>query len=126
MSVSLEAGDSTPLYIKAEQDHVTVGYHIFLAFLAHLASITRALFAAAGHVIGIRDGLGADKALFKIRMDHARRRWRQRALAHGPSAGFLGGGGEEGDEVQQRVAGVDDAGETGFLQPQGGESVSRS
>ena len=66
MDVSREAGDSTPLYIKAEQDHVTVDYHIFLAFLAQLADVACALFAAAGDEIVITDGLGANETLLEI------------------------------------------------------------
>jgi hypothetical protein len=42
-------------------------------------------------------------------MDHAGRRRRFGAAVDGPGAGFLGADGEIGDEVEQLVAGADQA-----------------
>ena len=51
--------------------HVAVGDDVFLAFQPQLAGIARAGFAAERDIVGIGDGLGADKALFEIGMDDA-------------------------------------------------------
>src|SRR5262245_43550561 len=46
---------------EAEVHHVAVGDGVLLAFEPELAGIACARLAAAGHVVVIRDGLGADE-----------------------------------------------------------------
>ena len=53
--------------------HVAVGDDIVLAFEAELARLARARLAIRGDIIGVGDRLGADKALFEIGVDDARR-----------------------------------------------------
>ena len=57
------------LHIKPEVHDVAVGDDILLAFQPELAGFARAGFALVGDVIGIGNGFGADKALFKVGMD---------------------------------------------------------
>jgi len=56
-------------------------------------------------------------------MDDARGSWPLGAAVDGPGAGLLRADGEIGDEVQQLIAGADQAIEAGFLQPQRFEKV---
>src|SRR5688572_24110861 len=100
--------------VEAEQHHVAVLGDIVLALGAELALVARARFAAAGEEIVIGDGLGADEAALEIGMDDARGLWGLRALLDRPGARLLGSGGEEGDEVEEIVAGADDLAEAGF------------
>src|SRR3984957_3858112 len=102
---------------KAEMQDVAVGDHIVLAFEAELARLARAGLAAIGDIIVIGDGFGADKAFFEIGVDDAGRLRRPGSLFDRPRARLLWPRGEEGDKVQERVTGANDAAETGFAQP---------
>src|SRR3546814_16267748 len=64
------------------------------------------------------DGLGADEAAFEVGVDDAGGLRRLGALLDRPGPRFLRPRREEGDEVEELVAGADDAGKAGFLQPQ--------
>ena len=99
---------------EAEMQHVAVLHHIFLAFQAELAGLARARLALVGDIVVIGDGLGADKALFEIRMDDARRSRAARALLDGPGAGLFRADGEIGHQMQELVARADDPVEAGF------------
>src|ERR1044072_4143049 len=96
---------------KPEMHHVAVGDLVLLAFEPQLPGLARAGLAAALDVIVVGDGLGADEAALEIGVDRARRLRRARPLGHGPGARLLRAGGKERDEVQQRVAGADQAAE---------------
>ena len=104
------------LSVEPEMHDVAVGDDIFLAFQPQLAGIAGAGFAAERDVIGIGDGFGADKALFEIGVDHAGGGRRLGAAVDGPGPRLLRPDGEIGDEVEQLIAGADQAVETGFLQ----------
>src|SRR3546814_11006700 len=54
-------------------------------------------------------------------MDRARRLGRLCALLHSPGPRFLGADGEEGDQVEEVVAGANDAGEAGFMKAEFGQ-----
>ena len=95
---------------------VAVGDDIFLAFQPQLAGVAGAGFATQGDIVGIGDGLGADKALFEIGMDHAGSRRPLGAAVDGPGARFLWPYGEIGNEVEQLVAGADQAVEAGLFE----------
>jgi hypothetical protein len=97
---------------------VAVGHDVFLAFQPQLAGIAGAGFAAEGDVIGVRNGLGTNEALFEIGMDNPRGGRRPCAAVNGPGPRFLRADGEIGDEIEQLIAGADQAVETGFLQPE--------
>src|SRR5208337_1901633 len=103
--------------------HVAVGDDIFLAFEPEFARLASARLAVAGDIIVIGDGLGADKTFFEIAMDDARRRRRLRAGLNGPSASFLRADSEIGDQVQQAVAGADDAVEARLVETDGFEII---
>ena len=110
------AGAAPVSDVEAEQHHVAVLDDIFLAFGAHLAGLLRSRLAAEADEILIGDGLGADEAALEIGVDDPGRLRRLRAVLDRPGAGFLGAGGEEGDEVEEVVAGADDPGEAGLLE----------
>src|SRR5262245_45877035 len=99
--------------IKPEMHHVAVGDDIFLAFEPELAGVAGTGFAVQRDVVGIGDGFGPDKTLLEIGMDDAGRRRRLGAAVNGPGAGFLRADGKIGDEVEQLVAGADQAVEAG-------------
>ncbi|GCC44110.1 hypothetical protein chiPu_0028095, partial [Chiloscyllium punctatum] len=101
------------LGIKSEMHHVAIGDDVVLAFEPQLAGIACAGFAVAGDIILIRDGLGADETLLEIGMDHAGGGRRLGAAVDGPGTRFLRADGEIGDEVEQPVAGADQAIEPG-------------
>ena len=65
---------------KPEMQHVAVGDHVVLAFEPQLAGIARAGLAAAGDIVVIADGFGADEAALEIGMDDAGRLRRLGAL----------------------------------------------
>ena len=88
---------------------VAVGDHIVLAFEPEFAGLARARFAPVADIIVVGDGLGADEALLEIGMDDAGGLRGFCSLLDRPGARLLRPGGEEGDEMQERVAGADDA-----------------
>src|SRR6266404_2060167 len=108
--------DPSGSQIEAEMHDVAVLDDVFGAFEAHLAGILGALLAVARDEILIGDGLGADEAFLEIGMDDAGRLRRLAAPGNGPALCFLRADGEEGHEVEQRIAGADDAGETGLIE----------
>src|ERR1700761_6424143 len=104
--------------IEAEVKDIAVLNDIFGTFEAHLARVLRALLAAIGDEVVIGDGLGADEALLEIGVDHARGLRRLGAVPHRPGMRFFRSDGEEGDEIEQAIAGMDDARETRLAKPQ--------
>ncbi len=98
--------------------HVAVGDGVFLAFQPQLAGVARASFTAERDIVGVGDGLGADKAFFEIGVNDAGRGRGPGAAVDGPGARLFRADGEIGDEVQELIAGADQAVEPGFLQPQ--------
>src|SRR5205085_6859271 len=89
----------------------------------HLAGILGALLAATGDEIGIGDRLGADKALLEIAVDDAGGLRRLGAARDRPGARLLWAGREEGDQIEERVAGTDHLVEPGFAKPERGEKL---
>src|SRR4029077_7328070 len=107
------------LDVEAEVEDVPVLDDIFLSLGPHLAGFLGALLAAAGDEILIGDGLAADEAALEIRMDDAGRLRGAGAAVDSPGPRFLRPHGEEGDEVEQLVARMDDTVEAGLFQPEG-------
>src|SRR3954447_18887944 len=98
------------LDIKAEVENIAVLNGVVPAFRPHPAGFLGALLAAAGHEIGIGDGLGADGAALEVAMTETVRPRRLGATPDRPGARLLRPGGEESEQVEQRVAGTDQAG----------------
>ena len=65
-----------------------------------ITEFARASFAFQGDIIGVSDGLGADKAFFKVRMNDAGSLRCARAIFDGPGAGFFWAHSEIGDEME--------------------------
>src|SRR5690242_11853487 len=86
------------------------------ALKPHLPRVLGALLAAAGDEIRIRNCLGADEALLEIGVDDAGGLRRLGAVPHRPGMRFLRADREEGDEIEQAIAGVDDAREAGLAE----------
>src|SRR6185437_12548716 len=105
-------------HIETEVKNVAVLDDVIGAFQTHLAGILRALLAAAGDEVLISDGLGPDEALLEIGVDHACGLRRLRAVPHGPGMRFFRPDGEESDEIEQAIAGMDDAREAGLAEAQ--------
>src|SRR5215831_12862934 len=97
-------------------EDVAVLGDVVLALGAHLAGVLGALLAAAGDEVGIGDGLGPDEAALEVSMDDAGRLWRRGAAPHRPGLRLLRSGREEGEEVEQLVAGADHLRQTGLLE----------
>src|SRR5713101_501225 len=97
------------LHVESEIKYITILDHVIRTFQPHLARLFRALLAALRDKIGIGDGLGADEALLEIGMNRAGRLRRLGALRHRPGMRLLGPDREEGDEVEQPIARMDDA-----------------
>ena len=100
--------------LKRNKQDVAVLDDIVLALGAHPARLLGAGLAAVADEILIGDGLGADEAALEIGVDDAGGLGRLGAFLDRPGARFLGAGGEEGDQMEQVVAGADDAGEAGL------------
>src|SRR5438128_300145 len=107
--------------IKAEMHDVAVLDDVLRAFEPHLARILGALLAVARDEILIGDGLGADEAFLEIGVDDAGRLRRLAAPRNRPGLRFLRADGEEGHEVEQRIAGANDAGEAGLGEAERGQ-----
>ena len=94
---------------EAEMQDVAVGDDVVLALEAELARFASPRLAAIGDVVVVGDGLGADEAFLEIGVDDAGRLRRFRPFLDRPGPRFLRADGKESDEVQEVVAGADDA-----------------
>src|SRR5579875_3303418 len=88
------------------------------ALQAQAAGFPGALLAAMGDKILVRDRLGANEAPREIAVDPAGRLPRRGAAFDGPGARLLRADREKGDEVEEPIAGPDDAGKPAFGQPE--------
>src|SRR5436190_22720903 len=108
-------------HVEPEVEDVAVLDGVVLALEPQLAGIARARLAVQRDIVVVGDGLGADEALLEVGVDHAGRLRRAGLAPYRPGARLLRPDGEEGDEVEQGVAGSQDPREAGFLQPERGE-----
>src|SRR5271165_4342544 len=99
--------------------HIAVLDDIILAFEPEFAGLPRPRFALKRGEIRVGYGLGANKTLFEIGVDHASCLWRPGSLRDGPGAGFLGPHSEKSDQPQKPITRPDDA-----VQPRLGEANS--
>ena len=111
--------------IEPEMDDVAVLDDVFLAFVASLAGLLRAVFAAIGDIVVIGDRVGADEAALEIRMDDAGGLRGLGAARDRPGAGLLRSNREIGDEIEELVAGADQTVEAGFLETERREEFLR-
>src|ERR1700722_10225513 len=102
---------------ETEMQDVAVGDYIVLTFKTELSRLTSPGLAPIRDIVVIGNGLGADKALFEIRVYDAGRLRPSGSLFDRPRARFLGPHGEECDKMQKRVTGADNAAQTGLRQP---------
>src|ERR1700733_8741578 len=92
---------------EAEMHDVAVLHNVIFALKPHPAGVARSGFSAACHVIVVSDGLGADKATLEIGVNDASGLRRLRSAGNSPGPRLLRPGGEESDEIEQRIAGAD-------------------
>src|SRR5437762_1510695 len=93
--------------VKAKVHDVAVPHYVLAAFESHLTGFLRALLALACDVIHVGDYLGADKALFKVGVDHAGRLRGGAPMADRPCTHFLRACGEKRVEPEKLVTGMD-------------------
>src|SRR5271155_4360598 len=104
------------LDVEFEEEDVTVFDDVLFAFAAEEALFFDGLFAAVEEEVVGGVGVGFDETLFEVGVDDACGAGGFGAAADGPGADLLYAGGEVGDEVEQRVGGVDEAVEAGLLE----------
>lgn len=96
--------------------NVAIFHNIPFSLSAHLARFFGPLFAGIFHVILVGYRFCANKAAFEIAVDYASRAWGKSAGRNCPGAGFFRTNGEVGFQVQQIVAGADQAVQPCFFQ----------
>src|SRR5439155_2386420 len=92
-------------HIEAEMHDVAVLHDVIGAFEAHPAGVLGALLAAMRDEIGVGDRFGADEALLEIAVDDPGGLRRLGAARDRPGARLLRAGGQESEQIQERVAG---------------------
>src|SRR5690606_3651371 len=83
--------------------------HVVLPLGADEALLTGGLLGPGGDEVVPGEGLGADETALEVAVDLAGGLGRARALAAGPGADLLLARGEEADQVEEPVAGADQA-----------------
>lgn len=76
------------LHVELEVHYIAILHDVIFAFLAKLASIAAALFAAQRNIVFIRSSFRFDEAALKIGMDNASGLGSLRANGNGPGARF--------------------------------------
>ena len=76
------------LYIKTEQNHISVLHDVFLALRTHKSLFFCGIHASAGHKIVIVYNLCPDKAAFKIAVDFSGSLRCLGAYFNGPCSGL--------------------------------------
>src|SRR5260370_42670886 len=103
---------------------VAVGHAISLSLEAHLTRVTGTALAAERHIVIVGDGLGADEAALEIRMYDGGGLRRLGPARDRPRCRLLRAGGEIGDQIEEPIAGADQAGEAGLRETDCGEIVA--
>src|SRR5205814_8835634 len=115
------AGEKTRLHSEPEVDDVTVLDDVVLALEPQLPRLAAPRLAPEAHELVVGDHLGADEAALDVAVDLARRLEGRRAAADRPGAALVLAGGEEAHQVEERVAGADEAGARALGEAQIGE-----
>ena len=101
---------------KTEVHDVAVLDDVVLALEPHLAGFLGAGFAIERDEIVVGDGLGANKSLLEVGMDDAGGLWCPGAGRHRPRARLLRANGKVRQQVEQVIAGADQAIEARLFQ----------
>ena len=109
------------LDVEFEEEDVAVFDDVLFAFGAEEAVFFDGLLAAVFEEVVGGVAVGLDEALFEVGVDDAGGSGGFGAALDGPGADLLHAGGEVGDEVEERVGGVDEAVEAGFFEADGFE-----
>src|SRR6266550_7793762 len=104
--------------VEPEVHHIAVADDVRGALEPHAASVLGTLLAATSDEILVSDRFGANKAPFEIAVDLAGCLRRPGPSLDGPGVRFLRAGGEKGHQAEERIAGTNDAGQTGLLKTQ--------
>lgn len=103
------------LHIKQEIQYVAVFHNVIFTFCAHFTGFFCTLFAFVLDEILKCDGLGADKAFFKVGVDFTGCLRGGCADRDSPCTDFFHTGGEIGLQVKQGVTGADHAVQARFF-----------
>ena len=109
------------LNVELEEEDVSVLNDVLFAFGAEEAGFFDGLLAAVFEEVRGGVAVGFDEAFFEVGVDDTGGSGGFGAAADGPSADFLHAGGEVGDEVEERVGGVNEAVEAGLFEADGFE-----
>ena len=90
-------------------DDVAVLDRVVLAFESELPRFTTASFALVLDEVGVGNHFRADETPFDVAVDPARGLARRGAATNGPGPALVVAGGEERDQVEERVARPDEA-----------------
>src|SRR5947208_8789000 len=104
------ATKSSRLHREPEVDDVAVLDDVVLALEPQLPRLAALGLAPEAHELVVGDHLGADEAALDVAVDLARRLEGRRAAADRPGPALVLAGGEEAHQVEERVAGADEAG----------------
>ena len=122
-AVALSYFLSDQLDIEFEEEDVAIFDDVFFSFGAEEAGFFDGLLAAVLEEVVGGVAVGFDETLFEVGVDDAGGSGGFGAAADSPGADFLHAGGEVGDEVEERVGGVDEAIEAGLLEAEGFEEL---
>ena len=96
---------------------ISVLCYIFFPFNSEFPGFFHALFTAEVNEIVVFYHFGADKAFFKVGVDHSGALGGLRSAQECPCPHLIGTRSEEGLQVKQGVCGPDQTRDSGFLQP---------
>src|SRR2546422_4331970 len=119
--IATGGGEKARLYREAEVDDVAVLDDVVLALEPQLPRLAALGLAPEAHELVVGDHLGADEAALDVAVDLARRLEGRRAAADRPGPALVLAGGEEADQVEERVAGADEAGACALGEAQVGQ-----
>src|SRR5438128_10958536 len=107
---------------EAKMDDVAVVDDVVLPFQPELPRLAALHLAPQADEVLVGHHLGADEATLDVAMDLARGPQGRRAAADRPGAALVLARGEEADEIEERVAGADEAGARALGEPHVGEA----
>src|SRR5438874_5927474 len=106
------------LHVELEQDHVAVLDDVFPSFHSVQSFLTGGGNGTAPDQVVVGNGLGLDKAAFKIAVNRAGGSWRGVTRVNRPGADFLLAGGEKSAQAEQMIGAANQGAGTRFRQAQ--------